>query len=291
VVELDGKHVGELDESGNLRLPNILAAGKHIMAFSKAGYEARTSELDVKPPSEGIINDVKLSPSSAMLAFETDVKSVTVNYRRVGDVQFKETTAPNKVAVAPGSYEIVAHAPGFQEFHSQENVVRENITVLLKLVPTRDFSFQDPNQLTHEGEWVKTKNAGAYVNLKPGILHENLIFARPGKTLFWNKKVEWLIEAPERHARVQYAIEGQKLLRKLVVGDQTSNAVETKADAQSASQNTSLSVHVRVEGGHVRITNDKGIVLDDFTAPGQDFSNGRMGIRTDSQFIVRSDYQ
>jgi serine/threonine protein kinase len=290
-VELDGNRVGELDESGNLRLSNVLTAGKHVVALLKAGYEARMSELDVKPPSEGILNDVKLSASAAMLTFETDVKSVMVKYRRVGEAQFSETAAPNKVAVAPGSYEIVAHAPGFQEFHTQENVGRENIAVALKLVAVRDFLFQDPDQLTHEGEWIKAKKAGAYVNLKPGMLHENLIFARPGKTLLWNKKVEWLIETSERHTRVQYAIEGQKLTRRLVVGEQTSDAVETKADTQSASQNTSLSVHVAVEGAHVRITNDKGIVLDDFTATGQDFTNGRIGLRTDSQFIVWSDNQ
>ena len=289
VVELDGKRVGELDESGSLRLSNILPVGTHTMTFSKAGYESRTSELNVNPPSEGIIHDVKLSPSTAMLAFETDVKSVTVKYRRVGDTQFNETVAPAKVAVAPGSYEIVAYAPGFQEFHTQENLGRENVTVSLKLVAVRDFDFQDQGQITHEGEWIKSKNPGAYVNLKPGILHENLIFTRPGKTLFWNKRVEWLIESPEHHARVQYALEGQKLTRKLVVGEQTSNPIETKVDAQSASQKTSLSVHLLVEGTHVRITNDKGIVLDDFAAPGQDFTNARIGIRTDSQFVVRSD--
>ena len=290
-VELDGKPVGELDASGNLRLSSILTAGKHTMTFSKAGHEARTSELDVNPPSEGVIHDVKLASSVATLVFNTDAKNVTVKYRRVGDAQFNETIVPAEVAVAPGSYEIVANAPGFQEFRTEENVGRENITVLLKLVPLRDYEFQDQSQLTHNGEWIKTKNPGTYVNLKPGILHENLIFARPGKTLFWNKKVEWLVEAPERQARVQYALEGQKLTRKLVVGEQTSNAVETKVDAQSASQNTSLSVHVRVEGTHIRITNDKGIVLDDFTAPGQDFTNGRIGIRTDSQFVVRTDNQ
>jgi hypothetical protein len=41
----------------------------------------------------------------------------------------------------------------------------------------------------------------------------------------------------------------------------------------------------------VHITNDKGTVLDEFTAPAQDFSNGRIAIRSDSLFVVRSNNQ
>ena len=87
---------------------------------------------------------------------------------------------------------------------------------------------------------------------------------------------------------VQDTMEGGKLTRRLVVGQDTSNQKEAKIDAQSAGQKDSLSVHIRVDGGQVRITNDKGAVLDEFTAPGQNFSNGRIAIKSDSLFVVRS---
>ena len=54
----------------------------------------------------------------------------------------------------------------------------------------------------------------------------------------------------------------------------------------SAEQAGSLSLHVRVDGGHVTITNDRGVVLDDYTVQGLDFSNARIGVKTDSQFRV-----
>jgi hypothetical protein len=44
-----------------------------------------------------------------------------------------------------------------------------------------------------------------------------------------------------------------------------------------------------VEGGNVRITNDKGIMLDEFIAPGWDFSNGRIAVPSDFLFLVRGD--
>ena len=156
-----------------------------------------------------------------------------------------------------------------------------------------DYEFEDPTQISHEGGWIKSKAPGRFVNLKPGRLTENLVFARPGKTLFWDKKVEWFVDNPAHNARVQYSLEGQsgKLTRRLMTGQDTLNQKEAKVDAQAAGQKDTLSLHIRVQGSQIRITNDKGVVMDDFTAPGHDFSGGRIGVRSDSLFLVRSTNQ
>jgi hypothetical protein len=79
------------------------------------------------------------------------------------------------------------------------------------------------------------------------------------------------------------------LIRKLVVGQDSSNQKEAKVEAQSVAQKDTFSIHIRVEVGQVRVTNDKGAVLDEFSAPGQDFSSGRIAVHSDSLFLVRSD--
>jgi serine/threonine protein kinase len=292
VVELDGNRAGgELDRNGNLTLQNVLTEGRHRVTFSKAGLETESAEIVVKPPSEGRINNVRLSASTRSLSFETDVKNVKVKYRRVGDIQFTETTAPGKAAVAPGTYEIIAQAPGYQEFSTQIPLDRGNATVPLKLVPGPGYELEDPDQITREGEWFKSRSSGKFVPLKTGNLNVNLIFAPPGKTLLWEKKVEWFVEIPQPAVQVRYALEGHKLTRKLVMNDMTSEAKETKVDSQSISQQKITSVHIRVKGAKINIINDKGVVLDDFSVPGQDFSKGRITIRTDSHFLVRSENQ
>ncbi len=142
--------------------------------------------------------------------------------------------------------------------------------------------------MTHEAEWTKAKDPHSFVYLKPGLLHETLIFAKPGKkTLFWNKKIEWKIEAPGGSAFVDYVLEGQKLARKLVVGEEPSDAKEAKVDVASSNQSSSVSVHIQVDGAHVQVSNDKGAVLDDYAAPKQNFSGGKIGIKTESDFVVR----
>jgi hypothetical protein len=227
----------------------------------------------------------------AGLAFDVTTKGATVRFRRVGDTQFREANPSEKIQLPPGQYEIVAEAAGYQRFTTTVNLGKEEVTVPVNLTTVPDYEFEDAHQVSHEGAWLKSKVPGKFINLKPGLLRENIVFSRPGKTLFWDKKVEWMIEDPAHHSRVQYSLEGGKLVRRLVVGQDTSNQKEAKVDAQSAGQKDSLSLHIRVEGGQVRITNDRGTVLDEFTAPGQDFSSGRIAIRSDSLFVVRSNNQ
>src|SRR5215471_10805276 len=296
-VALDGNKIGELDSSGNLNLPNLVAVGKHAVAFSKPGLEPLTFEIAVSPSAPGKplvdaqISRPVLSSPMGTLAFAAKVRGVTVKFRHAGDSQFRDASVSDKFPVPPGDYEIAAEAPGYQRFTTNVNVGKEIVTVALNLTPVPDYEFEDPTQIAHEGPWIKSSTQGKFINLRSGRLNQNLVFTRPHKTLFWDKKVEWTVENSAHTARVQYSLEGQsgKLVRRIVVGQAGSNQKEAKVDARSPSQKDSLSVHIRVEAGQIRILNDKGSVLDDFTAPGQDFSNGRIAVRTDSLFLVRSD--
>jgi hypothetical protein len=274
-----------------------MSAGKHTVWMTKQGYEAKEVEVTVSSASPGKpLTDVQitrqaLSSSMATLAFSTTVKGATVRFRRTGDAQFKDANVSDKIQLPPGAYEIVAEAPGYQRFTTTVNLAKEDAAVPLNLTSIPDYDFEDPKQIVHEGAWLKSKTPGKFINLRPGRLSQNLVFARPGKTLFWDKKVEWTIENPSHTSRVHYALEGQsgKLTRRILVGQDASNPKELKVDALSAVQKDTLSLHIRVEGGHVRILNDKGVVLDEFGAPGQDFSNGRIAVRSDSLFLVRAD--
>ena len=293
-VALDGKKVGELDSAGNLSLPGAVALGKHKVGLTKPGYEAREFEITIspgapgKPLADAQISKPLLSSSMATLAFDVTTKGATVKFRRVGDAQFREAPPSDKIQLPPGQYEIAAEAAGYQRFTTTVSLGKDEVTVPVNLTAVPDYEFEDAHQVSHEGAWLKSKVPGKFINLKPGLLRENIVFSRPGKTLFWDKKVEWMIEDPVHHSRVQYSLEGGKLTRRLVVGQDASNQKEARVDAQSVGQKDSLSLHIRVDAGQVRITNDRGAVLDEFTAPGQDFSNGRIAIRSDSLFVVRN---
>jgi serine/threonine-protein kinase len=287
-VDLDGKKVGELDGSGNGQFPNI-SAGQHSLILQKADYcGSRAIDFSAKPPSEFRFTDAKLTPCGT-LVFQATAKNVTVKYRRAGDSQWNDVnlTPSMRLPLAPGQYEIAADAAGFQPFKTEEKIDPGQITVLpLKLVPLAKCQIQDSTQVTRDGDWSKAKNSGTVVYLNSGCLSVNLVFMKPKSNFIVKKKVQLLVETSDGPARVQYELEETKITRKLTVGEDTTDQKDTKANPASATPNI-FSVHIRVDGAHVKITNDKGDVLDDYTASGHDFSNAKIGIKTDSQFIVR----
>jgi hypothetical protein len=73
----------------------------------------------------------------------------------------------------------------------------------------------------------------------------------------------------------------------LKTGGQVAIKLIIKADIGASGQASTASAHVRGEGSC--LTNDKGAVLEDYTAKGYDFSGGKIGIRTHSEVLVRSD--
>ena len=286
-VEVDGKTIGRLDANGNLELPNALAEGQHSIVIAKANFDSREFPISAKTPEFRLV-DSKLSAWPS-LAFQTTTPNVTVKYQRSGDSQVHQATTSEKLVLQPGQYEFTAEAPGYQKYTTKLSLVSGyEGGIPLKLDPVPDYQFQDSTQVTHDGpEWIKSKDPHAFVHLRPGFLHETLIFAKPGKNLFWNKKVEWEIEASDNSAHIDYVLDGQKMVRKLVIGEEASDIKETKVDVAAATQPTSLSVHIQVDGSHVLISNDKGVVLDDYSAGRHNFSGGKIGIKTESHFVVR----
>jgi hypothetical protein len=284
-VSVDGAPFGRLDVSGNLQTSKELSEGSHTLILSKSNYESRTFSITVKAP-EFRLPDAKLSPWPRLI-FQTSVANVKIDYKRVDDAQWIEVTVSDKPIVRPGQYEVKAHTDGFQDFNDSSVTVSagEDKILALTFQKIQDYLFQDPKQISHSGEeWVKSNDQHKWVYLKPGNLHVNLIFRKPGgKFPFLHKKVEWIVEDSGSATSVQYALDGQKLTRKLVPGAQ-SDQKEIKADASA--DPTSLSVHIQADGSHLTISNDKGVVLDDYTLPGN-FSAARLGIKSESEFVVR----
>lgn len=288
-VDLDNKQVGTLDANGSLRVPNAVSEGRHVVEFSKEGFDSQSASVNAKAPSDALVSGIKLPQPKTSLAFETEVKNATVRYRKEGESEFKEVSAATKVSVVPGAYEIIASAPEYSELHFTQSVTREGAVVPLKLVERWKANYENPAEVVQVGEWFRSKNPGSFVPLKTGLLQATLIFANPGKNWLWDKKVEWLLEIPQSHARVRYTLEGHKLTRKVEAEGVDVEPKTAKVEAQSQSRKELISVHVRAAGNTIQVTNDKQVVLDQYEFPGQSFANAHLAIRTDQAFVVRSD--
>jgi hypothetical protein len=285
-VDVDGVRKGQLDENGNLTVRDALPKGEHALTIAKAYHEPRMIVITSNPPKEARVPNALLIPW-ATINFQSNVPIATVKYRRNDEAQPHETSISSKLQLPPGKYEILGEAPGYLAYATEITVAQDNVSVLLPLKRPTNYEFQDLSQIVQDDKWLKAKNPKNFVNLRPGLTRVNLLFARPGKTLFRDKKVEWMVELPQRHAQVHYALEGPRLTRKVVMPDKPSVTDQIVVDSLASGQ--TVSVHVRIDGSRLVIANDRSQDLDEFTATGYDFSSGRISVRTDSQFLVRSE--
>jgi serine/threonine-protein kinase len=285
-VDVDGVRKGQLDGSGSLTLRDVLPKGEHTLLMAMANHAPQVISIVSNPPKETRIANVQLTPW-ASITFQSPVPNASVKYRRSDENQSHDISISTKLQLPPGKYEIVGEAPGYLAYATEITVAQDNVSVLLPLKRPANYEFQDLTQIVQDGPWLRAKNPKTFVNLRPGLTRVNLIFARPGRTLFKDKKVEWMIELPQRHATVHYALEGPRLTRKVATPDKPSTTDQFVFDSLASGQ--AVSLHLRIDGSRLVIANDKSQPLDEFTAAGYDFSSGRISVRTDSQFLVRSE--
>jgi len=284
-VELDGEHVGMLDDSGALSLPNSLALGRHhSLQLSMDAYDPRV--FDINPDGAEVrITSAALTPWPTV-SFHVEPASATVKLRRALEAKF-EAADLKGTPLQPGKYEMRVEAEGYSPWTQELDIGGDNTAISVKLVPVPGFDLEDPNSVSNENGWYKSKTPNQLVPFRAAPLPKNLVFYRQGRVLRWDKKVEWLVETPDKSAHIQYTLEGHKLTRKLVVGNKSSDQRDiSDVNAESWKQKGAFSVHINPSAGGVAITNDQGNVLDLFQPKGYDFSNPRLYVRTDSLFIT-----
>jgi len=249
-------------------------------------YDPRAFDINPDGP-EVRIDSAALTPWPTV-SFSVDPANATVKLRREGAAEFEEAD-PAGAPLQPGKYQIMAQAEGYNELSQELDIGRENTSISIKLLPIPKFELENPNSVSIENGWYKSKTPSQFVAFRATRLPKNLLFFRPGKVLLWDKKVEWLIETNEKTGHIQYTLEGHRLTRKLVVLNKSSYQRELYGvDAESEYQKGELSVHINPSGNGITITNDQGRILDTFQPEGYDFSRPRLAVRTDSLFIVRS---
>jgi hypothetical protein len=255
--------------------------------LTKPFHDARV--FDINPDGSG---EVHLAPAALApwptVSFNVEPSNATVKLRREGAAEFTKADVAG-APLQPGKYAMEVEAEGYNESSQEVTIGRENAAISVKLLPIARFELENPNLVSTENGWYRSKTPSQLVSFHAAPLPKNLLFYRPGKILLWDKKVEWLIETPEKTGHIQYTLEGRKLTRKLVVGNKSSYQRQVSdVSAESAAEKGALSIHINANGGGITITNDQGKILDMFQPEGYDFSSPRLAIRTDSLFIIRS---
>jgi hypothetical protein len=243
--------------------------------------------VEAVPPNEVHVPDVKLDPCGSITVQAGSLQS-RVKARRDGDANAKWidlSSGPN-TNLRVGTYEVVAEADGYKGASGQIKVESgANAVFAPRLTPLQVCKLQSPDDVSFSGDLAKAKNAERLVYLTPGCVNVNLTFLKP-KGLLTKKRVEWVLEFAGGAGHIAYELDNQKLIRKAFAGhplDQKQIPIENliKADAQR------FDVRIRVDGSHIRVTNEKGQILDDYVSQDpalSDPASGKLGLKTTAEF-------
>jgi hypothetical protein len=291
VVEIDNVRVGEVDGSGRAQFSNVLIQGLHTITLRSPCGEKKTQDFLASPPVLVQVPSLNLAVCGT-ISFQHVPTNAKVQIKGHDDSKWVDVDPAGKIQLRPGEYEVKADAPGSQTYTTAVRIEpNKEWQVPLSFTVQQRCQLQDALQVESSPEgWLKQKNPGSPVYLKAGCSNVNLIFTKP-RTVIWGKfgkkRPQWTINLPDAKSFVQYELDDQKISRVMVVAGEISDKYDKKVKAESSSQNTSLSVRVRIEGKHVEVTNEKGEVLDDYAVK-DDLSNAKLGIKTDAQFLFRS---
>jgi serine/threonine protein kinase len=289
-VLLDGNRVGDLDSNGNGRFSAAGSGGHHSIIFQRQGFESRKLEFNAQEGSKEyqIATEDATLAQLATLSFIGTAKDFLVRYRRAGDT-WQTVNPPAEVPLPAGNYEVSVEAEGFSPTKSAFTLRAGQVTAINLTASRLRPALEDPNQVTLEGEWFKPNDPNRYVFLKPGALNLNLVFSKSAPSLFGKGKVMWTVASVDGNSEVQYELQDQKLTRRFAQLGRVTDQRNAKVNAASVTQNVSLSVHVQVDHSRVRVTNDRGELLDDYSVVGADLSRGKIGVRTGAFFAVWAD--
>jgi len=293
VVELDDKRLGELDDRGSAQFNHVLTPGRHVVTLRAAGLCGTETREVQASPSDTTLRDIRLSACGSV-QFDYAGRVAIIKVRRKGEAAWAQLPI-GKSSVAPGLYELAADAEGLPSYTAEFEVKPGATTdVPLKFPRVQSCGLQDPAQATSDGDWMRPKNAGSFLLLRPGCMDVQISFTRPKGGLLGlgaKRHVQWEIIAPDG-ASIQYVLEDQKISRKVLVGGTASDEKEGRASSGAETKNVWFAVRINADGPHLRISNEKGETLDEYTATNSSLANlssARLGLKTNAPFALRSD--
>jgi len=289
-VFLDGDHAIErLNGSGDLMLTAKLSAGSHTLQFREAGFcNSRWIEVTAAPPNPVNISGEKIEPCGS-ITIAPGGPLAKIQARRVGEANSRaiELVPGRKNTVPAAKYEVHGESSGYDAWNATVTVVQGTdapLTPAFKAI--QHCGLMSPEQVTTSGVWMKPKEPDSVVSLTPGCVNVNLTFEKP-KGLFEHKRVEFSLILPGGKARVAYELDSEKLTRKASVNNQTFDKKENDVKKKVKADAHEFVVKIRVEGSRIVVTNDRGEIMDDYTAQNpalHDLTGGSLTWKTAAGF-------
>jgi eukaryotic-like serine/threonine-protein kinase len=288
-VIVAGKKIGELDGQGTARLQAALPAGQNSIELRKDGFESAAFSREITSENSTVEINASIArlKEFGTLQLRVSPKEAKVHYRHLPDDSDSHPVNSNSVRLKAGQYQVEAEAHGYQAQKKQVSInSAQTFSLDLMLIRgTEEPSsiYAQPDAVEHVNGWDRSSK-GKDIAITKGIVNTRLVFQKPTQGTFRRKKLRFWIQSASGNEKVLYEVDDQKLLRRLMVNEKSSDHKEI--NVQPAQGTTSYVFRIRVQGDHITVSSDGGTVLDEYSANGYDLEHGTMMLKTDDYFIV-----
>ena len=288
-VLIDQKNVGTIGPDGSLTLSGI-QPGEHAIELRREQYMPKRLQRTFRAGQTVALGgaEIVLAPAMGAVQITKTPASASVTYRRGNEGESREARG-NRVELTPGTYTFTAEAPGFQPASIRVQIAAgETHDVDFALARVRTAppppSASGMNEFEDAASWKKdgdswSHKGGGFVpyKLPPKGTFTFTAQLVKGGGVFRAGEIRWCLQYVDSKNYLLYQIDRNTFWAGVV---EKGKKLERVKIPHNLGNQKSYTIQIDVAPDHVvqkvRV-GDQWKVLDTFTEPGRDFTQGKFG--------------
>jgi PEGA domain len=289
-VLLGDRQLGVVGPDGSLSAGNI-PPGEHSIGLRREGFANKHVVKTFKAGEAVVLTgaDLAMVATTGVIRLALNPGDAQVTYRHSDETQSHPVRDPN-LKLESGSYVFTAKAPGFTDKVERIQLAAgETRTVELTLLkpppppapkaPAGGVDWSRSGWAQEDGAWVR--KGGNFVVIKSGSVNGTISFTaqlkKGGGFLRGAGKIRWFVDFTNSKNYAVFELDKKNFQAKDV---REGRAFDRERTQHNGGELKAVDIQVEVAGD--RVTNrmkvgQQWIVLDSWTQPGRDFTDGKFG--------------
>jgi serine/threonine-protein kinase len=228
-VALDGKPVGNVDQSGALVLGDI-SPGRHTLVFTMADHEPFTLDKDFAAGATLTLSHVDvppLTPTTGTIQFVANQGTVITVSQSGRTLQ--QLSGSGKVSIPPGTYDIAAKGPaGVEKKQTRKVAAGDNSIVDVRRFVVTGMEQFDPSSWNQDKGWFTRRGGGVilYEQPTPDGRFTFTVGRSPNNLFSGDARLKWLVGYVDGSTYIRFELDRRTLNRADVVGGRMVNTIQ-----------------------------------------------------------------
>ncbi len=301
-ILVDRKSAGTVGPDGLFSV-GAIQPGDHTIELRREQYLPKRLQRSFRAGQALVLAgaDVVLAAANGTIRLSRNPASATVTYHRSDETESHEARG-NQMELPPGTYVFAATAPGFSESTSRFQLAAgENKELNLTLTRERAAApvargmadFEDAQSWTKEGDnWVHQGGGFVPFKLPPKGVFTFTVQLLKGGGVFRSGQIRWCLQYLDSKDYLLYEIDRKNFWAGVIAKGKRFERVKTPHNLGNQKAFT-IQIEVTPDRAVQKLrVGDEWRVLDTFTEPGRDFTQGKFGFLTQgSDEIAISDFK